>query len=174
MMDMKQNLRWVSGMLPAILVLALMPAGMARPMKTWTPAELLERADLVVAGKALNVKPTGEEGVIQLGKSNPKTPVKFLRATVEVIAVVKGKKIADEIEVDFSPVDFEKLGGQAIVNGAMRLRLAEDQLYLLYLKKRKDGRYVGVLDGDFDDYAAAVLLSKKPEKPRAVGEITRR
>ena len=90
-----------------------------------------------------------------------------------VIALIKGEETAEEITIEFSPVDFEKLGGKAIVNGAMRLRLTEDQLYLLYLKKGEGASYVGVLDEHFDDYAAAVLLST-PEKKKARGEISKR
>lgn len=147
--------------LAGIGLILLSHAASARPMKNWTAAGLFERSEIVVVGKPVSVKATGKTGVIQLGK-NAEMPVIFYSARVEVIATIKGEKVAKEIAVVFSLVDSKKASVQ--VNGPMRFWLGEAQLFLLYLKKGNGNIYVGALDGDFDDGPASILLSYRPEQ----------
>jgi hypothetical protein len=89
-----------------ITILLLSHMASARPMIDWTPAELFERSEVVVVGKPTSVRATGKTGKIQLGK-NPETPVIFYSAKVQVIATIKGEKVAKEIAIMFSDSENE-------------------------------------------------------------------
>ncbi|NNE91096.1 MAG: hypothetical protein HKN23_05570 [Verrucomicrobiales bacterium] len=155
--------------LAGITLTFLIQVASGRPMRTWTPAELFERSEIVVVGKPTSVTATGETGKIQLGK-NAETPVRFYSAKVQVIAAIKGEKVAKEITVKFSTVSSEK----PQINGAMRFWLGEGQLFLLYLKKADEDIYVGVLDGDFDDGPASVLLPNSDTEQDADDQLPAR
>ncbi len=140
-------------LLAGIATLFLSNAAVARPVKLWTPSELLERSEIVMIGKPTSIKATGKTGTIQLGK-NAETPVQFYSAKVEVIALIKGEEVVKEIAVEFSTVNSDEVQ----INGAIRFWLEEGRLFLLYLKKGDGGTYVGALDGEFDDGQAGVRL----------------
>lgn len=155
-------------MLAGITLTLLSHAVEARIMRFLTPFELLNRSEIVVVGRPTSVKATGKTGTIQLGK-NPQIPVIFYSAKVEVIAVIKGEKVAKGITIIFSTIDSVKMPVQ--VNGPFRFRVEEGKNFLLYLKKGDGDTYVGVLDGDFDDGQASILLSKSNTEQSSGGKV---
>ena len=154
-------------LLAGIAAMLLGGAADARLVKSWTHSELLERSEIVVVGKPTSVRATGKTGTIQLGK-NPPVPVIFYSAKVDVIATIKGKKVAKEITIIYSNVDPEET--PVLANGPSRVWLKEGKQFLLYLKKGDGDAYVGVLNGDYDDGQASKLLSKRNRRTGAGGK----
>ncbi len=140
-------------LLAGIATLLLSAAADARPVKLWKPSELFTRSDVVVVGEPTSVRATGKTGTIRLGK-NPEIPVIFYSAKVDVILTIKGERMAKEIVVTFSTVNSNEIPP----NGPNRFWLKAGQLFRLYLKKGDGNTYVGVLDGDYDDGDASMLL----------------
>ena len=132
----------------AILCLSV-TASHARPVKWWSPEELAERAEVIVVGHAIDIKPIARKGSIQLGGKNPAVPVQFYMATVRVKATIKGEPTDKLIDVEFSQTDFAK--GAVIVNGPGRFALNKQNVYVLYLNKGRGDYYVGALSGEYDD-----------------------
>ena len=141
----------------ALVALGSMVDAWARPVRWWTPKELYDKADLVVIGRPSEVASTPFRGSIQLGENNPKLPVRGYRATLRPTAIVKGPEDTEDIRIEYSGLDW-KSHQTPVVNGPHRIWLSEDTLFLLYLKRRDDGVYVGVLDGAFDDGQAVRIL----------------
>ena len=71
-----------------------------------------------------------------------------------MILTIKGERMAKEIVVTFSTVNSDEIQP----NGPNRFWLKAGQLFRLYLKKGDGNTYVGVLDGDYDDGDASMLL----------------
>ncbi|NQT84025.1 hypothetical protein HQ563_13445 [bacterium] len=145
-------------------------AAFARPVRRWSPEELYERSDLVLIGIVTEVKDTGTTSTIRLA-SNPPLPVRTLRATVRVMEVVKGKT-KDKVLIEYTPLDWSKVL-DPVVNGPGRISLQEGRVYLMYLTKEREAEfYVGVLNGEYDDYQAVKELkrrfSEQPASPDAV------
>ena len=128
-------------------------------MRIISPAELLERSDVVIIGRVLSVEPTGKSGKIQLGK-NPQLPVAFHCGKIEPVAIIKGEDLPEMITLTYSSVDNDKLNPPILVNGPHRIWLEKDRLFLFYLKKAggAEAAFVGALDGDFDDGRAVIRL----------------
>ena len=148
---------FVKSLLACLAVTIFTDMSQARPVRWWNPEELAERSDFIIVGQPIEIKPTGKDGSIKLG-TNPDVPIKFYSAKVRVIARIKGS-LPKEIQVEFTQVDFEKLGG-AVINGPGRFALTTDHIYVLYLnKKDEEGAYVGALFGEFDDNQAAVTVA---------------
>jgi hypothetical protein len=134
----------------------------ARPMKVWKPAELFEKAELVIVAKITELTSTGKKSTIHLGGGNVPQPVTEFSAKVQPIAIIKGEDIPKELTVTYSNIDYDQLDPPVLVNGPHRISLIKDKLFLLYLKKQDAHTYVGALDGDFDDGPAVKLLNPDP------------
>jgi hypothetical protein len=134
----------------ALFFLSLPPAH-ARRLETWSYDRLLKEADVVVIATAVSSKDSGETF------KEKDLHVDFLgvETTFSVEAILKGKVEGDKLKVlhyrlkkgvlvDNGPllVSFRTQGIEVnLKHGHLHL---EQPSYLLFLKKRKDGRYEAV------------------------------
>ena len=140
------------------MVLLFCLSAQARPVRWWSPKDLCDKADLVVLATVRAVEKTDEAGVIQLG-NNPAYPVVMHKAKLTVNYAIKGES-PKQIEFRYSPLDNAKVG--PIANGPGRISLEKGATYVFYPKRvAKEGQtfYVGVLEGEFDDQQAVVLVA---------------
>jgi hypothetical protein len=120
----------------------------ARGLDSWPYKRLFNEADVVVIGQAVSVADSGETTTDNLWKAE----FVGINTTFAVQTVLKGEAGSDKLQVlhyrlkpgvliEDGPllVSF-RLHGTAITTNGAKIGLARPE-YLLFLKKRKDGRY---------------------------------
>lgn len=131
----------------------------ARPVRVVPPEELWAASDTVLNGQVQTVRATDSRTEITLGKNSP-LPVRIMEATVKTLKVAKGE-IAEEFTLHFPSVDFDRIKG--VSNGPEQIDVRPGLCYRFYLRK-KDGFYVGALDGAFDDGFAVQFITTSEAK----------
>lgn len=123
-----------------------------RLLESWPYDRLMKEADVVVIGTAVSSQETGE-----IWKASPWKKVDFLgvNTVFSVEAILKGKVSEGKLTV----LHYRVEPGKKIVNGPLLVSFRtrdisyrtktgrgtlEKPSYLLFLKKRKDGRYEAV------------------------------
>ncbi len=103
----------------------------------FTPAEMLQRADVVIVAQPIEIKLTDKKGHIQF-HGGKVVPLNYYEAKVRIDKVIKGDELGGELLIAYS--------NQIVATHAVsRIWLREGVLYLLYLKRTEDGVYVGAL-----------------------------
>ena len=134
----------------------------ARPARAWTYKELLSEADIVAVVDASPPMDTENTDVF-LGY-----PVVQILTTLTVHVVLKGDTKKESLE--FVHYRYGKID-RAIINGAQFVHFLAEKTgcsrpkYLVFLKRRKDGRYEAV-SGQIDPVDSVRLL----EAPRHMHE----
>jgi hypothetical protein len=123
---------------------------LARQLEDWPFDKLFKHADLVVIAKAISTAEAGKD----IKDKPPEDFLKPILTTLEVVQVIKGEHRGDELVVFHYRLEVPKGG---IGNGPLLIqfhrgrrrsgRLPPD--YMLFLKKRQDGRYEAV-SGQYD------------------------
>lgn len=135
------------------LYLAVIFTADAGEVRTWTPTELSQRADVIVVGQAIKIEATSEKGEIRFNGGKAVAQCYF-KARVRIAQVIKGDDLGEEL-VFFYSNQIDKT--QAV----SRIWLKESELFLLYLQRTDDGGYVGALEGEFHDSQAAKLIETR-------------
>jgi hypothetical protein len=128
----------------------------ARQIEDWPEAKLLERADLVIIAKVASVRDAGRT----VKDGPPRAYLEGLLTTLDIECVIKGQckkkqivvfhhRLKEGTRIDNGPTLMRLHDKSASIkfNGGTMLILKPD--YLLFLKKRPDGRYEAV-SGQFD------------------------
>jgi hypothetical protein len=135
----------------ALLALALAAAAEARPIGSWPYDELVKHADVVVLTRLISSSDSGD--TTALGNW---TDIKFVGVNTKftVAAVLKGEGVGKELTLLHYR---QPAGSQPIINGPMLAAFPfgerkskvvsgpvdreNEPLYLLFLKRRADGRF---------------------------------
>jgi hypothetical protein len=143
------DLKWVARWLLTLITLAVSAKlSSARLLESWPYNKLLKASDLVVIAKATAIKDSTETKVIDSWK------VKLIgvNTSFTVRAVLKGKHKGDDLTV----LHYRLEEGVALMNGpslvsfrtggmSVRTRKGragwKESQYLLFLRKRSDGRF---------------------------------
>lgn len=144
------------------LVLATFNLACAGEVPTWTPAELFERADVIIVGQPTKIETTDERSSISF-HGGKVVELRHHKAQVRIEHVIKGGDLDDDIIVTYSnQID--------TTQAVSRIWLNEESLFILYLKRSKDGGYVGALEGEYHDGQAAKRLAKKQTEQVDAGQ----
>ena len=141
----------------ACLPLVMLCLAHAGEVRTWTPTELAERADIIIVGQPTKIELTKEKSIIHFGGGKA-VKLQRYKAIIRIAHVIKGVDLEESITLAFSnQID--------TTHAVSRIWLDEDSLFVLYLKRAEDGSYVGGLEGDFHDGQAAKRLRiQEPNK----------
>jgi len=160
--------------LPLVIV-GLAATADARPVRAWTYQELLSGADVVVIATPLPAKATEDTSGFK------RDYLAAIETTLTANAVLKGNVMVNE-QLKF--VHYRLKDDAKVINGARLIHfrtkgsllgfVSEDgkqargarPKYLLFLKRRSDGRYEAV-SGQMDPIDSVKLMSHPDEYPPA-------
>jgi len=133
-------------MMPLLLLAALGPGPeVARPVKIMSYAEMFKESDLVIIGVFASERADGEpidgdfEGLEKF--------IEGVTTKLRVLCVLKGEVVGGEATVRHHRMrqeDHRLLPGGGITNGPTFAVFHAGDDYMLFLKKRSDGRYACV------------------------------
>ncbi len=132
------------------------PRLLARPMRSWMPDELAEKAAVICNAVPSSIRQTGEKQV------SDSTHFQAAVARLKVIGVTKGDlRVGEEIEVHFSALDLSAYP-RGIVSPPFRMGFETGKRCRVYLNPAVGHPwYVGALDGEYDDGCAVHRLDPK-------------
>ncbi len=143
---------------PACLALVMICFANAGEMRTWTPAELADRADIIIVGQPTKIDPSQEKSIIRFNGGKA-VQLRHYKARISIVHVIKGVDLEDSITLAFSNQTDN-------THAVSRVWLDEDSLFVFYLKRSEDGAYVGALEGEFHDGQAVKRLVIKEPNPK--------
>jgi hypothetical protein len=128
-----------------------------RTHERWPYAKLLQRADLVIVGKVARVRPADDVWEVP-----PHRSLSGLLSTIRIEAVLKGKTEKKEVTVfHYEQVGKGVNGGPTVVNFRKEMvtrgGFKFQPVYLIFLKKRKDGFFECVSGQDDPGDSVRVL-----------------
>jgi hypothetical protein len=148
-------------LLSFLILIGLSAPSQARPATWWTPEHLSDMAEIICIATAKESTPTKFAKDIQLNGQSPLIPLRLHSTIFKILYTLKGGLTEDfqfvHHDKDYKDPRTEKV----FVNGPNRISIEAGATYLLYMKKQKNGDYIWVLDGDFDDAAAVVKILGK-------------
>jgi hypothetical protein len=145
----------------AVILLVCLSIGeraSARIRQVWTKQQMVDRADLIVMAKVVEVRDTGLQTTIpNIARGNAPIAAVEMEGTFEVSAVVKGKQEGAKLVLAYlRETKPEPARGAAELVG---FEAGDRREYLLFLKREADGRYSAVV-GQTDPADAVKEVSR--------------
>ncbi len=135
------------------LCLVCTQVGHTRLLENWPYEKLIKNSDLVVIAETVRIEPTKDTlsvpGWKEIDWAGRNTVFK-------VKSVIKGKAEKDQVTVLHFRIN--RVRGVLLINGPLLANFKEKQEYLLFLRKRQDGRFE-LVSGQIDPVLAVRKIS---------------